>query len=68
VSGELVYNDVHQADWHRPYVEDITVALCEAYDRGPADAMRDKVREHAQGWDINRIVGEHWDPVLSELA
>jgi len=66
VSGERVYNDVHQADWHRPYVEDITVALTEAYDRG--DSMREKVREHAQGWDIDRIVKEHWDPVLSELA
>ena len=66
VSGELVYNDVHQADWHRPSVADITAALTDAYDRG--DAMREKVREHALGWDIDRIIAEHWGPVLDDLT
>jgi glycosyltransferase involved in cell wall biosynthesis len=68
VSGELVYNDVHQADWRRPYLDDILVALRVAYEQRDDPEVREDVRDFALGWDIDRIVKEHWDPVLSELA
>jgi glycosyltransferase involved in cell wall biosynthesis len=66
VRGQAEYNDVHQADWQRPFISSITGALERAYQ--DAEHKRDAARQFALGWDINRIVAEHWEPVLDDLT
>jgi len=66
VSGELEYNEVHRADWVRASAADVARCLEEAYEE--AASRREAVREHALGWDINKIVRDHWEPALAELA
>ena len=66
VGGELEYNEVHRADWLRASARDVADALEQAYEQ--AAGKREAVAEHAKGWDINRIVREHWEPALAELA
>lgn len=66
VDGEPRWNDKHEADWGSAYVEDVAGALAEAYE--DARNRRDSSRDHAAGWDINRIVREHWEPILDGLG
>lgn len=66
VTGELEYNEVHDADWLRADTADVVRCLEEAHEQ--AGSRREAVREHAAGWDINRIVREYWEPALAELA
>ena len=66
VGGLPEYNEVHQADWLRPDPLDIADTLEDALEQ--AAGRREAVREHALGWDINRIVREYWEPALAELA
>ena len=66
VSGDLEYNEVHRADWLRASAADVARCLEEAFEE--ARGRREAVREHAMGWDINRIVREHWEPALAELS
>ena len=66
VGGEAEYNEVHQADWLRPSPAAVAAALEEAYE--DARNRREAVREHALNWDIGKVVREHWEPALAELA
>jgi glycosyltransferase involved in cell wall biosynthesis len=66
VGGDLEYNEVHRADWLRASAASVNTCLIEAYEQ--AAGKREAVREHAAAWDINRIVREHWEPALAELA
>ena len=66
VTGDLEYNEVHRADWLRASAADVARCLEEAYEQ--AAGQREAVRDHAQAWDINKIVREHWEPALAELA
>jgi glycosyltransferase involved in cell wall biosynthesis len=66
VTGDLEFNEVHRADWLRASAADVVRCLEEAFE-GAAD-RREAVREHAAAWDINRVVREHWEPALAELA
>jgi glycosyltransferase involved in cell wall biosynthesis len=66
VTGELEFNEVHRADWLRASAADVVRCLEEAHEQ--AAGKREAVREHATGWDINRVVREHWEPALAELA
>jgi glycosyltransferase involved in cell wall biosynthesis len=65
VDGQPDWNDKHQADWHLAHVDSIADALGEAYE--DARNRRDAAREFALGHDINKVVREHWEPVLGEL-
>ena len=66
VDGEPEFNEVHRADWLRASAESVTEQLNAAYLE--AEDQRERVAEHAKAWDINRIVREHWEPALAELA
>jgi glycosyltransferase involved in cell wall biosynthesis len=68
VSGELAYNDVHQADWRKPYVAELVDALGKAHAGRGDEELRAAVRQFACRWDIDTIVKEHWGPVLDDLA
>jgi hypothetical protein len=66
VTGDLEFNEVHRADWLRASAADVVRCLEEAHEQ--AIGRREAVREHAAGWDINRVVREYWEPALAELA
>jgi glycosyltransferase involved in cell wall biosynthesis len=65
-SGELWWNDVHQADWHHASVASLADCLGEAYE--DARNRRAAARDNALQWEIGRQVRDYWEPVLSELG
>lgn len=64
--GELWWNDIHQADWHHASVASIAACLEEAYE--DARNRRQAARDNALGWDINRQIRDHWEPVLNGIG
>lgn len=64
--GQRWWNDVHQADWHMASPQSIAECLEEAYE--DAGNRRDAARDNALRWDINKMVREHWEPVLGDLG
>ena len=65
VTGQGYWNEKHQADWGYAHVDSIAGCLEEAYE--DARTKRDAARTFALGHDINKVVREHWEPVLGEL-
>lgn len=65
VETEPWWNDIHEADWGHVSPRAIADALEEAYE--DARNRREAARDNALGWDIGRIVREHWEPMLGEL-
>jgi glycosyltransferase involved in cell wall biosynthesis len=66
VQGDRYRNDKHEADWGLADERSILAALNEAYE--DARNRRDAARDFAISHDINRVVREHWEPVLAELG
>jgi glycosyltransferase involved in cell wall biosynthesis len=71
VEGARWFNKGHAAWWLRPSVPAITAAYEEAFalwQSGGLGAYRDKAREFALGYDADKVLAEHWIPVLAELG
>lgn len=66
VDGERRWNDKHEAFWGEAHIASVTARLEEAYEL--ARDRRDDARSFALGHDINKVVREHWEPVLAELG
>ena len=66
VSGQAYRNEKHQADWQVASGTSIAARLGEAYE--DARNRREAARDFAVGHDINRVVREHWEPVLADLG
>jgi glycosyltransferase involved in cell wall biosynthesis len=66
VQGEDRWNDKHQADWGEAHEKSVAAALERAHEQ--ARGRRDDARDFALGHDINKVVREHWEPLLAELA
>lgn len=71
VPGDPWWNPVHRAWWTRPDVARIVVAYEQAY-YGEHMAhgipgVKDRVG-HAADYDIERVVSEHWLPLLDSIA
>ena len=66
VQGQARWNHKHRADWGFAFTSSVVENLELAYEG--AAKIRDDARSFALGHDINRIVRDHWEPVLSELA
>jgi glycosyltransferase involved in cell wall biosynthesis len=64
VSGEPFYNPRHRAFWSKPRVTEIANAY-EAASQAQPD--RDKIREHALGYDADKVFAEHWVPLIRSL-
>ena len=64
--GEQRWNDKHEADWGDAYAWSVAACLEEAWE--DARNRRGAARDFAAGWDIGKIVREHWEPVLDELG
>lgn len=65
-TGELWWNDIHKADWLHVSPQSVADCLEEAYE--DARNRREAARDNAARHDINRIVRDHWEPVLAELS
>jgi glycosyltransferase involved in cell wall biosynthesis len=71
VEGTGWWNRAHAAYWTRPSVPAITAAYEEAFalwQSGGLRAYRDKARQFALAYDADRVLTEHWQPVLEELC
>jgi glycosyltransferase involved in cell wall biosynthesis len=66
VGGEPVWNPVHQAWWTKPSVREIDKAYEKAYRL--AASKRQQAREFAEPYDVDRVVKEHWVPVLEKAV
>ena len=66
VDGEREWNNAHEADWWFAYSQSVADRLEDAY--RDAAFRRDAARQFALRHDIDRVVSEHWEPVLSDLA
>jgi glycosyltransferase involved in cell wall biosynthesis len=60
------YDAQHESFFMRPRVSEIIGALEDAYEN--AGKMRPAAREFALGYDADRVMAEHWLPVLDELG
>lgn len=70
VEGEWYWNAGHSAWWTRPSIQAILAAYEEAYaERGTEAAVRRRqaAREFALLYDVDRVLKEHWEPILDEL-
>lgn len=65
VEGIPVVHEAQRSWWQAPHVGSIIDALEDAYNH--AGDMRDQAREFALGYDIHKVMAEHWTPVLAEL-
>ena len=71
VEGSRWWNRAHSAFWTKPSVPAITEAYEDAFalwQSGGLGAYRDKARQFALAYDADRVLTEHWQPVLEELA
>lgn len=68
VNGQLEYNDVHQADWHKPFINSIERQLENAYRDARKPLLREKARDFALNYDIDLIVNKYWKPVLDDIG
>jgi glycosyltransferase involved in cell wall biosynthesis len=68
VKGEPFWNPAHQARWLKPSVPGIFRAYEQAYQRGAAYKKKQaQARESALQYDAQRVLAEHWKPVMQEL-
>lgn len=69
VPGEPSWAQNHAAWWRKPSIDGICRAYEKAYERGASyQAKKAKAREHALGYDAQRVLTEFWKPALEELA
>ena len=66
VTGQGQWNEKHRASWGLAHVQAVAGALEEAYE--DARNKRADARDFAAAYDINRVVREHWEPLLGELS
>ena len=65
VAGDPYWNRGHQAWWVRPSASAICAAYESAYEQ--ALTMRADARTFALQYDADRVLKEHWVPVLADL-
>jgi glycosyltransferase involved in cell wall biosynthesis len=66
VEGEPFWNGVHKGWWMKPSVREIVCAYEEAYDRRGED-HKDKLREFAGEYSVEKVAEEYMKPAVEEL-
>lgn len=64
--GQGFWNEKHRASWSIASVDSVADQLEHAYE--DARNRREAARDFAVGYGINKIMREHWEPVLGELG
>ena len=65
VAGEPYWNRGHNGWWLRPSAQALAAAYESAFEESAS--MRDDARQFALQYDADRVLKEHWVPVLREL-
>ena len=72
VKGQYDWNDHHEKRWHIPFISDVAAKLEVACGTLSDSALRDEARvlarRFALEWDADRLLAEHWKPVMDELG
>lgn len=67
VPGEPLWHDSQHAWARRPLIGAITDAYEQAYERARDQDLRAMAWAHAQDYDADRVLAEHWKPTLERL-
>lgn len=67
VPGQRWWNPGHTRWWKVPFIHEIAAAYEEAYD-GKAAKLAGQAREFALAYDADRVLTQHWEPVLREIG
>ena len=67
VDGDPFYDATQGAFFKSPSVSEVYDAMCMAYERRGDTEVRQRARRFAEGYDADRVLDEHWVPVLAEL-
>ncbi len=68
VQGDRLWDAFHTSFFMRPSVYEIVDALEQAYESRGDQALRDRAREFAMGYDADLIMERDWKPVLEQLG
>jgi FkbM family methyltransferase len=68
VPGEPMWHDSQSAWARRPFIASIVAAYEEAYEQARGEEMRAQAWGFAQEYDADRVMAEHWEPALKQLA
>jgi FkbM family methyltransferase len=68
VPGEPMWHDSQSAWARRPFIASIVAAYEEAYEQARGEEMRAQAWGFAQEYDADRVLAEHWEPALKQLA
>lgn len=66
--GERYWNVGHSSWWRKPLIESILDCYEKAYEDARDPALRQKARDFALGYDIDKVMPEYWVPVLEQLS
>jgi glycosyltransferase involved in cell wall biosynthesis len=67
VGGQLWDHSQAEAFWMKPDVDEIVGALEDAYACRGNEPLRDKAREFALQYDVDKVVTDHWVPALERI-
>jgi glycosyltransferase involved in cell wall biosynthesis len=67
VGGQRFWNVTHRAWWHEPYEDLVLKAWEKAYQEGPSQARRDRAREFAQNYSVEKVRDNHWAPFMETM-
>lgn len=67
VGGEEWYDATQGSFYRCPSVDELHIALTEAYERRGDTELREKARAFAEQYDAARVTSEFWLPTLEEL-
>jgi len=67
VGGEPFWNGVHKGWWTKPYIGQIHAALQQAHESRDA-VDRDKLRDFALDYALDRVAEKYMGPAVTELA
>lgn len=68
VNGDLWFDGPHEAFFKAPSVTDIELALAYAHEHRDDQTLKDKARSFALSYDADKVLQEHWVPVLEALS
>jgi glycosyltransferase involved in cell wall biosynthesis len=65
--GEKFWNNGHSSWWTKPFIHEILRCYEEAYEQARDPAVRQKARDFAVQYDVDKVVPEYWAPALKAL-
>jgi glycosyltransferase involved in cell wall biosynthesis len=66
-NGQIGHITGHNAWWKTPYAAEIVEAYEAAYEARGKPELREQARTFAESYDADRVLVQHWLPVLKEL-